>query len=333
MTEPNVQQLENIASTLGWQGIVHRPLTQDGSDRAYYRISDASGGTQHVLMCLGKEDQTRLATNNYDWIKIQRCLANRGFMVPEVLATLPEQGHLVTTDLGDQTLEQFTTTCGWPEVCEKYLEAIEIIRNFIQIPLDENQVWTSRRFDEEKFLFELNFFKDHFLIPLGLIKPASESTIFSTAIQSLAQEIAARSQYFVHRDYHSRNIMVAHNHLAIIDFQDARIGPASYDLVSLCCDPYVNLNINQRRHILGRGLSELYQVEPNINEEWQPVMLQRQLKALGSFGYLTLSAKRGNYLKYARSAAAILQNLLAGYDRYPFFTNQIVNRILASDSL
>ena len=148
----------------------------------------------------------------------------------------------------------------------------------------------------------------------------------------LAQFLSQDSKWFVHRDYHSRNIMVKDDRLALIDFQDARLGPASYDLVSLCFDSYVPLSMDFRKSVFDKGVAEIaaqggVEASASILTYFRPMLLQRQLKAIGSFGYLTKEKKRGDYLKYVTPALQTLDPDLIFDDRWPFLSKTLIQLI------
>src|SRR5690606_9990932 len=159
-----------------------------------------------------------------------------------------------------------------------------------------------------------------------------EKRAFDADAKRLAAELAANSLYFVHRDFHSRNVMVQNGHLAVIDFQDARLGPAAYDLVSLCFDSYVPFGAGLRREMLDAGLtllreSGLTQAADDAERLWRPVLLQRQLKAVGSFGFLTLDKQRGDYLKYVGPALKTLLEQDLADARWPFISGDLLVRM------
>jgi aminoglycoside/choline kinase family phosphotransferase len=142
----------------------------------------------------------------------------------------------------------------------------------------------------------------------------------------------------VHRDFHSLNVMVKNGTLAVIDFQDARIGPSAYDLVSLCFDSYVPFNNEQRMELMQNGIKHIgkklgAEMQKEVEAHWKPMLLQRQLKAIGSFGYLTMVKKRGDYLKYVRPALATLANDLVFDQRWAFLSKDLLSMMIASKNL
>ena len=94
--------------------------------------------------------------------------------------------------------------------------------------------------------------------------------------------------------------------IKVIDFQDACLGSPLYDLISLCFDSYLPLSNQQRRELFVAGCQRLNQQTTIDTEHWPALLLQRQLKAIGSFAKLTIVSKKGNYLKYVQPALTTL---------------------------
>jgi hypothetical protein len=126
--------------------------------------------------------------------------------------------------------------------------------------------------------------------------------------------------------------MLKEQDLAIIDFQDARLGPATYDLVSLCFDSYIPLTESERIDLLNLGLGVLRRQLPNLSTQeledgWRPMLLQRQLKALGSFSFLTNKKFRGNYLAYVSPALQTLSTKIIGDSRWNFISGPMLEQV------
>jgi N-acetylmuramate 1-kinase len=120
-----------------------------------------------------------------------------------------------------------------------------------------------------------------------------------------------------HRDYHSRNLMLHGGSLYIIDFQDARMGPDTYDLVSLLRDSYVDLTPQQVDELIAfflalKGRSD----EVEFRRRFDLMALQRNLKALGTFGYMTTSRNNTVYIQYIPRTVAYVKANLANYPRF-----------------
>ncbi len=126
--------------------------------------------------------------------------------------------------------------------------------------------------------------------------------------------------------------MVTNSKLAVIDFQDARLGPPTYDLVSLCFDSYIPFKPSERAALLESIISRITEQVPTLNRkdlllEAGPMLLQRQLKAIGSFGYLTVEKNRGNYLKYIVPALQTMQEDFVFHEKWPFLSQELLRQI------
>ena len=148
-----------------------------------------------------------------------------------------------------------------------------------------------RAFDEKKLLWELQFTMKHFAVAFAGYSPkGAAAQVLDTFFNQLVAQIAALPRVFCHRDYHSRNLMLWNEQLYILDFQDARMGPHVYDLVSLLGDSYVDLGDTERHKLMQYyvdthpefGRTDL----PALHEQYYLMALQRHLKHLGTFGYL-----------------------------------------------
>jgi aminoglycoside/choline kinase family phosphotransferase len=234
-------------------------LAGDGSDRCYYRIQSPELTACYVLMQLSGQDAKALAENGYDWIKIAELLTEQKISVPRVIASMPQHAALIIEDYGDQMLENIVFNLASEQntsvIMKHYQGCFDILAHFLNVPQDKNATWCGRAFDRDRFEWELNFFADKYLkAALSIEFKGAQAEQYKKEVASLSSFLAGYSKYFVHRDFHSRNVMVQNDKLAVIDFQDARLGPPSYDLVSLCFDSYVPFSATLRGSLMDAGL-------------------------------------------------------------------------------
>ncbi len=310
-------------------------LAGDGSDRCYYRIRSSASKQSYVLMQLSGDDALQLQQDGYEWVKIGRLLHDHGIYAPQTVATMPDFAALIIEDYGDVMMETHVLKALEENQTERalqlYRQAFQILGRFLQITSTGSSHWRERSFDAQRLNWELHFFREQFLEGvLNWVFNEAEAAAFTKDAQSIAHFLADASQYFVHRDFHSRNAMVKGLDLAVIDFQDARLGPPTYDLVSLCFDSYVPLSAEQRKKLVKEGLVVLHQHVPELalaalEDEWGPMLLQRQLKALGSFGFLTIKKNRGNYLRYVEPALSTLVADHVADERWPFLSGAMLD--------
>ncbi len=327
-----------VKRTLGINTLTIDWLAGDGSDRCYYRLQSPQLPNSLVLMQLSGADAEALRLNGYDWVTVGSILSANRVAVPRLLATMPEYAALIIEDYGNVMLEtkvmELCSQKNHGEIAALYHRCIDLVINMLRVPRSDSAVWCRRSFDHERFVWELNFFRKNFLEPVTRIYfDDAEANKFDAECELLAKTLSDQSQFFVHRDFHSRNIMYKNDQLALIDFQDARLGPPAYDLVSLVFDSYIPFSQQQRQQLmadanrkiraeLGNALGDM------IAASWKPMLLQRQLKAIGSFGYLTLIKNRGDYLKYVRPALATIGDGLVEDQRWPLLSSTLLERML-----
>jgi N-acetylmuramate 1-kinase len=288
-------------------------LSGDASSRRYYRLRD--GGTTRVVSVYPEPfDAERLP-----FTVMQSLMAGWGIRVPAVIDVDGALGVLVVEDLGDVTLQEALPSASPEERRRLYREAVDqmIVLQREAARSAEQAPCFQVAFDVEKLSWELHYFLKHFLEGhRGCDLTAEDSSILSTGFHRLAEEIASWPRVLCHRDYHSRNLMLFRGALYAIDFQDARMGPATYDLVSLLRDSYVDLEEGFLEELAEEFREKAVPAEARevFRRRFDLMSVQRNLKALGTFGYQ--ASVRGNrvYLPYIpRTLASSRKNL----SRYP----------------
>jgi aminoglycoside/choline kinase family phosphotransferase len=277
-----------LAATLAelYPGARDQPLAGDASTRRFYRLVLSDGGSRVVM------DYGAPFEGETDDIRLTRIFQQAGLPVARVFQGLPEAGALILEDLGDDTLESALAraTSGGCPTRDRLLPAAVRLAAEIATRGTAALVSSDRALgpalDAERFLFEMRFFLEHYVGGfLGLPDVAAR---IRGEVEAIALAAASHPRVLCHRDYHSRNIMVrADGELALVDIQDARWGPDTYDLASLLCDAYVDLGDDEATE-----LSDLYwRLIPGtpdvatLRERFDIVAAQRMLKALGTFGY------------------------------------------------
>ncbi len=309
------------------------PLTEDGSNRQYFRVLPSNQNKSYILMQIHGQDALDLKTGSYSWITIGKTLENNGVFVPKIHNLLKDFDSLFIEDLGDTTLD-LKVSSNQDENISLYKLASKLLYKFYAIQPDSTSSWSKRGFDYFLLHRELEFFRAQFLDTISDFKNSQDSTFFSKEIESLSRYLSKIPQYFTHRDFHSRNLLYFNDTLGVIDFQDARWGPAAYDLCSLCFDPYVSLSLESRKIIFDEALRHLEHSHKNgknlkneILDSWQAVTLQRFLKAIGSFAFLTKKGKR-DYRIYINPTLLMLNEILSGNRQWPYLTNELIPRLL-----
>ncbi|MDO8795144.1 MAG: phosphotransferase, partial [Vicinamibacterales bacterium] len=179
-------------------------------------------------------------------------------------------------------------------------------------------------FDVEKLSFELNFFATHFMEgSRGVRFSAGAREALGREFAAMVRELAAEPRVLCHRDYHSRNLMLHDNRLHVIDFQDARMGPDTYDLASLLRDSYVTLPDAEVDHLIDAfldlrhpGAAGTPAARRAFVSRLHLMALQRNLKALGTFGFQAVSRANDAYLQYVPRTLGYVRAYLGAYPRF-----------------
>lgn len=301
------------------------PLTGDASDRRYFRVR------------LHREPSIVLAVHpgpiQFDtlpFVNIARLLEAMPLPVPRVLDHDDALGILALQDLGDVTLQAHLGADSPAQHAALYRQAVAFIetlqRRGAELASPEYLPY-GIAFDVEKLTWELQFFVKHFLEGYrGAVLSTAARAALAAEFAAIAGELAAEPRVLCHRDYHSRNLMLhpaSHDgSLHIIDFQDARMGPDTYDLVSLLRDSYVDFTEAQVEELIAYFLAMRVRLKPDtgydadFRRRFDLMALQRNLKALGTFGFQTTSRGNTVYIQYIpRTLTYARANLM----RYPRF--------------
>jgi aminoglycoside/choline kinase family phosphotransferase len=264
-------------------------LTGDASARSYFRLYDETGKSICILMKMPEP----FTEEEFVYLHNYRLLQSAGVPLAEIYLMQPQQGNVFLQDLGDFTFYELFSTWNEQTQLRYFLKSLEYLHQIENLPPVNNA-----SFNEEKFLWELNYFKKYFLETLREIPlTEEESQNLQNCFDRLALEISENVCIFSHRDYHSRNLMVHEEEVYVIDFQDARLGPVTYDLASLCYDSYIQHSPDFRRKL--ERMFFTYHPDARIERfEYPRVCLQRNLKALGTFGYQTTMMGREFYLQF-----------------------------------
>lgn len=292
-------------------------LTGDASDRRYYRVMTDDGRSRVLALYAGRFDVEELT-----FVNVSRLFQAVPLPVPEILDHAGDLGVLLLEDLGDLTLQAHLGAAAPTEHAALYRKAVSFL---VRLQARGRELASPSympyglAFDHEKLRFELDFFATHFVEAYrGARLSAADRDAMAREWTSLVDELAAEPRVLCHRDYHSRNLMLHEGRLYIIDFQDARMGPNTYDLASLLRDSYVDLAEETVEELIGHFLSPGPGGSPpataarqEFRRRFDVMAMQRNLKALGTFGFQ--AAVRGNpaYIQYMpRTLRYVRTNLL-----------------------
>lgn len=287
------------------------PLTPDASDRRYFRLL-MSDAPSIVLSLYSAAFDVRVLP----FVNVATLLARMPVPIPEVLGHAGDLGVLALQDLGDVTLQAHLGAATPEEHAARYREAVAIIaalqKRGAELESPEYLPY-GVAFDIEKLTWEMDFFTKHFLEAYrGVTLADDERAALRAEFAEIIQELAAEPRVLCHRDYHSRNLMFREGQLYVIDFQDARMGPDTYDLVSLLRDSYMDLTEQTVAELIAYflALKGVSGVDTEFRRRFDLMALQRNLKALGTFGYQTTARRNPVYIQYIpRTLRYVSRNL------------------------
>jgi len=293
------------------------PLTADASDRRYVRVFDRDRGS--LVLAL---HASPIAFASLPFVNVAELLQEMPAPAPRILGHSDDDGIIALTDLGDDTLQAHLTRTGGSDRLPLYREATELIELLQRRGGElahERFVPYRIAFDVEKLSWELDFFQRHFLEgQRGVVLTDEARTAIKRAFADIVDELAAEPRVLCHRDYHSRNLMSHRGRLYLIDFQDARLGPDTYDLASLLRDSYVELPEEEVDALIAYFL-ELKPPSTSAAEfrrRFDLMALQRNLKALGTFGYQAAARSNPVYLQYVPRTLGYVRQHLEKYPRF-----------------
>lgn len=294
-------------------------LAGDASLRTYHRITT---GQENYILMLSPQDEAFTS-----FIDIARVWVNKGICVPKVFAASNKLGAAILSDLGDVLLLS--------QLNDSTVDGLydEAINGIIQIQKQDDYVYPP--YDNAFVSFELNLFKDWFVEKLltQTIKPATHKMLDEVWF-NLINTFTSGPQTIVHRDYHSRNLMILpDNQIAIIDFQDGMRGPMVYDFVSLIKDCYIKWDRSKREQWTYNFFNKL-QTQNAINMHFTDftryvdwVGLQRHIKVLGIFSRLKLRDNKWQYIEHIPRIIEYVREVTQQYSQFFTFNQWLENDI------
>ena len=299
MTEPQIPPA--VTGYLERFGVLDArvvPLTGDASDRKYFRILPPAGESFVLAVHAAPFDYATLP-----FVNTAALFGAMPLPVPDIIGHADDLGVLALEDLGDVSLQAHLGSAADKHTA-LYVQAV----TFIDVMQRRGRELASPKyipygvaFDVEKLMWELNFFVKHYLEAYrGAALEPAEREALAGEFSRIVTELAGEPRVLCHRDYHSRNLMWRDDRLRIIDFQDARLGPDTYDLVSLLRDSYVDLPPTLLDELLAYFLTLQGRSDERerFRRRFDQMALQRNLKALGTFGYQTTARRNPVYIQY-----------------------------------
>ncbi len=288
-SQDRMSQLEDWLNTIPAHELANiRPASADASFRRYFRVDDTHSGQTFIIMDAppDKEDCG-------PFIHITQLLRSVNVNAPEIITMDLERGFLLLGDLGDR---QYLDHLDVNSSDDLYNDALIALTGMQRIQ-DHLPPYDKQRLADEMGLFEPWYLNRH----LGINLDQQQQSLLNGMFDLLIESALEQPQVFVHRDYHSRNLMLTDsNNPGVIDYQDAVIGPVTYDLVSLFKDCYIEWPRSKVEFWLDKYL-ELTSIDIAVDRSrfvrWFDLMgVQRHLKVLGIFARLNYRDGKSQYL-------------------------------------
>ena len=316
------QRLEKFLSEKN-QPLSIRQLTPDASTREYFRVNwnDAT-----AIACVYPEP---FSAKEQTYLDVTRLFLAGNLPVAAIYDFDEELAVIIQEDFGDTILRDVLLKSDDEKREELLNEAIALIAKIQSATgkaFELDSIASRLKFDQEKLLWELNFFKTHYFETFRRTKLSEAEDIALTAeFVELSKELETDAAVLCHRDFHAANLMIDNeNRLRIIDHQDARIGSTTYDLVSLLLDRVLQtpdkhwLELKKRLFLREREKLNL----PSINfedfeTEFQLQTVQRCLKAVGTFSFQSVNRGKTYFVPFIEPMLVIVLEACHSLGRFP----------------
>jgi N-acetylmuramate 1-kinase len=280
------------------------PLRVEASQRRFYRIyrqPDAAGAEQTFVVM----SSPPALENNAQFVALADVFARHGIQVPQLWSVDEARGYFLMSDLGEQ---HFADVYQGPGPAAVMPAAISTLVRLQQVEDPHIPPYTRMRFVDEIGLYEQWFLS-------GLLEAVAPAAL-KAPLERLVEATQAQPLCCVHRDFHSRNLLLLEDgEVGVVDFQDALVGPATYDLASLLRDCYHQMPeaevAHWREHYL--AMTPLPVDRATFARDLDMTALQRQLKAVGIFARLSLRDGRDSHLSHIVPVLERIHHLAASY--------------------
>jgi aminoglycoside/choline kinase family phosphotransferase len=319
-------------------------VTGDASTRSYFRAR-AEGSSVIVALYASPFDETEraadrvarleainpaarltFASDPVAYLEATKLFLEAKLPVPPALGCSGKDALILIEDVGDTRLQDWMAGRSQAEIRDAYARAVALIVKIQEatgLALAADTICSHMAFDEPKLRWELGFFfANYFNRYLHMKLDPAVAGALQQDFKSLCSELAARPRVLTHRDYHARNLMMAGDQMFIIDHQDARMGPASYDLASLVNDPYTALE----QDVAGEAVELFIEMKAKssvpltdvaeFRRELELMTVQRMLKAVGTYASQAAVANNTSYVAYIKPAIERALRAMRSLDRF-----------------
>ena len=304
------------------------PLLGDASTRRYFRyVSDKK--ESYILTAYPEPFEPETFT----YLQMHTLFSELGLPVPELITLDGTLGIVLQEDLGNETLFHRLERASAEERRQLIRCAIDYLIRLQRhgaAALKPDYEACRLALDEAKLGQELSFFREHYLEGYRGLSSAGEAALVQE-FSTLVTELARSPRLLCHRDYQVRNLMLKQDRLYVIDFQDARMGPSSYDLVSLLKDS-IQLKPEELKAQIDYYLAEAGQDGDLewFSREFELMSIQRLLKALGTYGYQIMArGRKETYAPYIEGSLQRASLSLQAVSGFPYIRS-VVERELGA---
>lgn len=328
------QRLEKFLSERNQPSSI-RQLTPDASTREYFRVERNS---VTAIACVYPEP---FAAKEHAYLDVTILFLAGNLPVAAIYDFDESLAVIIQEDFGDTILRDVLLSSN-DEKREILLnEAISLVARIqaaTSKAFERDSIASRLKFDEEKLMWELNFFKTHYFETFRKTKLSEQDDkALNAEFIELSRELEAHAAVLCHRDFHAANLMIdRENRLRIIDHQDARIGTTTYDLVSLLLDRVLQtpdkhwLESKKRFFLSEREKLNLPSIDfENFDAEFQLQTVQRCLKAVGTFSFQSVNRGKTHFVPFIEPTLQIVLEACRQIDRFPNL-QKIVERALNS---
>lgn len=287
------------------------PILKGGSDRRYYRLKK-HGRPLHLILVR----YTDARPDNACFFPATEILNAHGVKVPKVHHHDRDRKLAWIEDLGALDLWALQES-PWPERRRLYARTLEeaaLLHRLRPEDLPPDQLaQLMTGFTEDLYLWEQNYFFDHFAAHFSAVTPAELKAVReSNALATLRRELGSLPRTFIHRDFQSQNVIIRDHEPYFIDYQGLRPGRPEYDVASLLYDPYVEFTPEQRDE-LWAGYQAFRAQDPGwetSDRRYAQCAIQRLMQALGAYGNLALNLGKREFLEHIPRAVGNLSHVI-----------------------
>ena len=302
-------------------------MNGDAGFRRYFRFS--ANNTNYIAV-----DSPIKYCNNTAFIAVGNALKASQITVPEIVFVDPEQGFFCLQDFGDNLLADSLSSSSMEKLYQRAIDLLPVIAN---ATLSDDVNYQLPTYDREFISTELNIFIKWLIeeyLNLSLSKDDIEA--LNQCFEVLIENALEQPQVTMHRDYHSRNLMLLPTEeIGVIDFQDAVVGPVTYDIVSLLRDCYVRWPDEQVVLLFNYFIES---ITPHIKgcnvsgttwQRWFDLMgIQRHIKASGIFARLLLRDNKSQYIDDIPLTLSYIQDISLCYSELNFLSKFINEKVI-----